>query len=289
MFRGSLVALVTPFRNGSLDHEAVEDLVRWHVEEGTAGIVVSGTTGESPTLTEDERVGLVETAVRAADGKVPIVAGTGSNDTARVIESSRLAERAGADALLVVTPYYNKPTQRGLLEHYRAVADAVELPICLYSVPGRTGVAIAPETARALAEHPRIAALKEAGGSVDRVSEIMAMTDLPILSGDDPLTLPMMAVGARGVVSVTANLLPGDVSRMARAALESDWETATALHHRLWPLSRAMFLETNPIPVKTALVLMGRVAEEFRLPLSPMGPDTRAKLEESLRSHGLLP
>ena len=288
-FSGSLVALVTPFRNGELDHEAVQRLVEWHVEEGTSGIVVSGTTGESPTLSEEERVALVKTAVRAAGGKVPVVAGTGSNDTAHVVESSVRAEEAGADALLVVTPYYNKPSQAGLVAHYLAVADAVGIPIILYSVPGRTGVAIAPETVAVLAEHPRIAALKEAGGSVDRVSEVMARTDLTVLSGDDPLTVPMMAVGAKGVVSVTANVVPGEVARLTAAALEGDLETARALHHGLWPLSRAMFIETNPQPVKTALALMGRVEEEFRLPLVAMGAENRARLADALRSHGLIP
>ena len=289
IYRGSLVAIVTPMKQGGeIDLPSFESLVAWQIESGTDGLVVTGTTGESPTLSLDEAATLWETAARIADGRVPVVAGTGSNATAHAVSASKRAAEAGADGLLLVTPYYNKPTQAGLLAHYRAIADATDLPICLYSVPGRTGVAIAPETVAALAEHPNVAALKEAGGSVDRVSEVRQLTDLTILSGDDPLTVPMMAVGAKGVISVTANVAPAETAGMARAAAEGDFARAGALHDRLYPLSRALFLESNPIPVKAALVLMGKIGEHYRLPLVPMAPAPREKLASALRQFGLI-
>jgi 4-hydroxy-tetrahydrodipicolinate synthase len=288
LFSGSLVAIVTPFKDGEVDHDAVRTLVVRQVEGGTNAIVVSGTTGESPTLSEAERLKLLETVLQAAEGRCGVIAGTGSNNTAHVIESSRAAEKAGADGLLVVTPYYNKPTQAGLLAHYHAVADAVSIPLILYSVPGRTGVAIAPETVAALASHENVGALKEAGGSVDRVSEIRQVTDLPILSGDDPLTLPMMAVGARGVVSVTANVAPAPVAEMTAAVAAGEWSRALSLHERLYPLHRAMFLSTNPLPVKESLALMGLIEREFRLPLTPMDEDGRARLRAVLAAFDLV-
>lgn len=289
IFTGSVVAMVTPFFEGAVDHESAAALVAWQIEEGTSAILISGTTGESPTLTEDERVALLETAIRAVDGRVPVIAGTGSNNTAHAIESSRRAQEAGADGLLLVTPYYNKPNQAGLLGHYRAIADAVRLPICLYSVPGRTGVAIAPETVAALARHERIVALKEAGGNVDRVSEIRQLTDITILSGDDPLALPMMAVGAKGVISVTANVAPRAVAGMVRDLEVGRFEQALAAHESLYPLSRAMFFDTNPIPVKTALAMMGKVREEFRLPLVRISAENRARLASVMTDFGLQP
>lgn len=287
-FEGSIVAIVTPFKDGEVDQGALEELVHWHAESGTTAVVVSGTTGESPTLSGREREVLIKAALRAADGRLQIVAGTGTNNTRKVVEASKAAEAAGAHGLLVVTPYYNKPTQAGLLAHYRAVGDAVGIPIILYSVPSRTGVEIAPETVVRLAEHPRIAALKEAGGRVDRVSEIRQLTDLTILSGDDPLALPMIAVGAAGVVSVTANVAPRETSEMVRYARTGVAEEALMLHERLYPLSRAMFIETNPVPVKTALSLMGRIEPEFRLPITPMTPDNRDRLAAALREFGIL-
>jgi 4-hydroxy-tetrahydrodipicolinate synthase len=289
IFRGSLVALVTPFRGGEVDNQAVEDLVEWQIAKGTSALVISGTTGESPTLSETERTDLFRRVVTIAAGRVPVVAGTGSNHTAHVIAASRRAEEVGADGLLIVTPYYNKPSQAGLVAHYRAVADAVTIPICLYSVPSRTGCEIAPETVAELARHENIAAIKEAGGSVDRVTRIRLATDLPILSGDDPLALPMMAVGAVGVISVTANILPAETARLASAALAGDWETAREIHYRLYRISQAMFIDTNPVPVKTALAMMGRVKEEFRLPLVGISDQNRSKLRAILAEFDLLP
>jgi 4-hydroxy-tetrahydrodipicolinate synthase len=284
---GSIVALVTPFRDGEVDHTAVAELVKWHVAEGTSAIVISGTTGESPTLTEAERVALLATALDAAYGRVPIIAGTGSNNTSHVIQASQAAQEAGADGLLLVTPYYNKPTQTGLLAHYLAVAESVSIPIILYSVPGRTGVEIAPETVAALAEHENVVALKEAGGRVERISEIRRRTTLTLLSGDDPLALPMVALGARGVVSVTANVAPRAVADLMRAALGGEMPTALELHERLYPLSRAMFLETNPIPVKAALEMMGKIGGELRLPLVPMQPENRSRLAGIMNEAGI--
>jgi len=286
MFEGSLTAIVTPMKDGAVDFGSFSALVDWQVESGTSAIVVCGTTGESPTLTADEKAELFRTALSTAAGRVPVIAGTGSNDTAGVIEASRAAEEIGVQGLLLVTPYYNKPNQDGLLAHYRAVADAVGIPIILYSVPGRTGVEIAVDTVAALAEHRNIAALKEAGGSVDRVSRIRQATDLTILSGDDPLMLPMVAVGAKGVVSVTANVAPAETAALAAAALAGS-EEALSLHDGLYPLSRAMFMDTNPLPVKTALALMGKVEEEFRLPLAPMAPALKERLRAALAAFGL--
>jgi 4-hydroxy-tetrahydrodipicolinate synthase len=258
-----------------------------HAAAGTNSIVVSGTTGESPTLSEEERLRLIAVVREAARGRVHVIAGTGTNDTGKTISASRKAEAAGAEGLLVVTPYYNKPTQEGLLAHYRAVADAVGIPICLYSVPGRTGVAVAPETAAALSDHPRIRALKEAGGSVDRVSQVLEVANLVVLSGDDPLTVPMMAVGAKGVVSVTANVAPKENADMVRAAAAGDHATARRLHYLLYPLCRVLFLESNPIPVKAAMEMMGWITGELRLPLTPLSAANRPKVEKALRGLGL--
>jgi 4-hydroxy-tetrahydrodipicolinate synthase len=289
IFTGSIVALITPFRNGAVDEEAVSRLTEMHAAAGTNAIVVSGTTGESPTLSAEERLRLIAIVREAGHGRVRVVAGTGTNDTRKTIEASKAAEAAGAEALLVVTPYYNKPTQEGLLAHYRALADAVTIPICLYSVPGRTGVALAPETVAKLAEHPRIGALKEAGGTVDRVSQVLELCDLTVLSGDDPLTLPMMAVGAKGVVSVTANIVPKENADLVRAAAQGQAETARALHYRLYPLCRALFLESNPVPVKAAMEMLGWISGELRLPLTPISAGNREKVRAALEAFGLLP
>ena len=288
IFRGSMVALVTPFRDGAIDAPAVESLCEWQIAEGTNALVISGTTGESPTLSGEERTGLFKQVVEVVAGRVPVIAGTGSNNTAHVIEASRAAEEVGVDGLLLVTPYYNKPSQPGLVAHYRAAADAVKIPICLYSVPSRTGVEIAPETAAVLAQHENIGALKEAGGAVDRVTRIKQLTDLPILSGDDPMALPMMSVGAVGLISVTANILPGLTAKMVASALSGDWKTARELHHRLYPISQAMFIDTNPVPVKTALSMMGKVKEEFRLPLTGISTENRGRLRAALQGFDLL-
>jgi 4-hydroxy-tetrahydrodipicolinate synthase len=287
IFKGAMTALVTPFRDGAVDMEAAEGLMRWQVDEGIDGLVISGTTGESPTLTEDERLALTGSALRIANGKIPVIVGTGSNNTAHAIESSRNAEDAGADGLLLVTPYYNKPTQSGLLAHYRAIADAVSIPICLYSVPGRTALGIAPETVAALAEHPNIAALKEAGGSVERITAIRQRTDLSLLSGDDPIAVPMIAAGAKGLITVIGNVAPRETRTMISDALNDDFAKALLIHDRLYPLMKALFLETNPVPAKEALHMMGRIGDELRLPLVPMQAGNRARLADALRAVGI--
>jgi 4-hydroxy-tetrahydrodipicolinate synthase len=287
IFKGSIVAIVTPMKEGEVDYETAAILARWHVDEGTHGIVVCGTTGESPTLTPAEKARLLETIVSAVGEKVPVIMGTGSNDTAHAVADSQQAERLGADALLLVTPYYNKPEQRGLLAHYRKIADSVETPICLYSVPGRTSVAIAPETVAELSRHPNIVALKEAGGSVDRVSQVRHQCDIIVVSGEDALTLPMMSVGATGSISVTANVVPDENARMIRLAAEGNYEGARGVHEKIYPLARGLFVETNPVPVKAALAMMGKIRNELRLPLVPMSTANRERLGEVMRALGL--
>jgi 4-hydroxy-tetrahydrodipicolinate synthase len=284
LFQGSMVAVVTPFKEGEIDFEAFNQLCAWHVEAGTSAIVVTGTTGECPTLSDDEAVSLWRAAIDTVGGKLPIIAGAGSNDTHHAIELSRRAKEAGADALLHVTPYYNKPEQRGLIAHYEAVADATDLPICLYSVPGRTNLAIAPETVATLNRHANIVALKEAGGSVDRVTRVREECDITIVSGDDGITFPMMAVGATGTISVSANIIPKENAEMCRLASEGNFEAALAIHEKYINLVRTLFIETNPVPVKAALALMGKIRNEFRLPLVPMEPANREILAEAMRA-----
>jgi 4-hydroxy-tetrahydrodipicolinate synthase len=283
IFRGSMVAIVTPFKEGAVDYEALSPLLEWHAEQGTHAIVVTGTTGECPTLSDDEAVDLWKFVIEAVGEKMPVIAGAGGNDTAHAIHLSKRAKEVGADALLHVTPYYNKPTQAGLLAHYRAVADATDLPVCLYSVPSRTALAIAPETVAELAKHPNVACLKEAGGSVDRVSEIRQLTDLTIVSGDDALTLPMMTVGAVGSISVSANIIPKENADMIRLATEGRFGAAREIHERIYNLVRTLFIETNPVPVKAALALMGKIRNEFRLPLTPIEAANRERLAEEMR------
>lgn len=288
MFSGCIVALVTPFRDGKVDVARLEELVGWHASSGTAGIVVSGTTGESATLAAEEREEILRVALAKARGRVPVIAGTGSNDTARTIAESRRAKELGASAVLVVTPYYNRPTQQGLLRHYEAVARAVELPLILYNVPGRTGVSLAPETVARLAEVPGVVALKQASSNFDELGRILELSPLDVLSGEDALTVPMMALGAKGVISVLANVVPAEVSELARAALGGNWELARKLHFRLLPLCRALFLESNPIPVKAALAMMGKIRNELRLPLCPASPEVEDQLRKELTGLGVL-
>jgi len=283
LFQGSMVAVVTPFKDGEIDFEAFEALVAWHVAEGTSAIVVTGTTGEVPTLSDDEAVALWRSAIKTVGGKLPVIAGAGGNDTSHAIVLSKRAKDAGADALLHVTPYYNKPTQRGLVAHYEAIADATDLPICLYSVPSRTALAIAPETVATLNRHANIVALKEAGGSVDRVTRVRGECDITIVSGDDAITLPMMAMGAVGTISVSANIIPKQNSEMCRLASEGNFEAALAIHERYIALVRTLFIETNPVPVKAALALMGKIRNELRLPLVPMEASNRETLAEAMR------
>lgn len=289
MFTGSITALVTPFRGGALDTEALRGLIEVQIAAGTKGLVPCGSTGESATLSYEEHNRVVELTVKTAAGRVPVIAGAGSNSTAETVMLTRHAREAGADAALLITPYYNKPTQQGLYEHYREVARAVDIPIVLYNVPGRTSVNMLPDTVARLSEIDNIVGIKEATGDMAQVSEVIekARTGFCVLSGDDPTTLPLLALGGRGVISVTSNLLPGEMSGMCEAFASGDLEEARRLHYRLLPMHRAMFLETNPIPVKTALALVGAMAEEFRLPLSKMAPENRERLTRALKDYGI--
>jgi len=289
-FEGSIVAMVTPFRDGKVDEVKIRELVQFHVKNGTDAIVPCGTTGESPTLSHAEHKRVVEVTIEAAAGQIPVIAGTGSNSTAEAIELTQHAKQAGADGVLMVCPYYNKPTQAGLIAHYKAVAAAVDIPIIMYNIPGRTGVNMLTETVAALAELPNIVGMKEASGSLEQMTEVISLCGdrLTVVSGDDTLTLPLMAVGGKGVISVVANIVPKETAEMTRAALNGDWKRAKELHLRLFPLCKAMFYETNPIPVKTAMQLLGRLNGELRLPLCPMSQANRDKLQKALQAYGLL-
>ena len=290
MFRGSMVAIVTPFRNGVVDADALSRLVEFHIAEGTDVIVPCGTTGESATLSHEEHHRVMQIVVEACAGKRKVLAGTGSNNTEEAIQLTRFAKKAGADGALMITPYYNKPTQEGLVQHYSAVARAVDLPIVLYNVPGRTSVSLNPETVARLSQVPNIVGIKEATGSLQFVSKLVQLCgpDFAVISGDDFTTLPLLAVGGVGAISVTANIAPRDAAEMIRAFREGNYQKAQALHYKLWPLHEAMFLETNPIPVKAALALMGRVSWEIRLPMTPLAEPNRQKLRKTLEEYGLL-
>lgn len=284
---GCYTALVTPFRNGAVDYDALRRLVAEQVAGGVAGLVPVGTTGESPTLDYEEHIKVIETVVAGAAGHCQVIAGTGANSTAEALELTRRAAKLGVDATLQVTPYYNKPTAEGLYRHFATIADHGGLPVVLYNVPGRTGKEIDLKTVKRLAAHSQVVAVKEAAGSVDRVSQILDCCSLTVLSGDDSLTLPMMAVGATGVISVVSNVLPAEVSRLTALALANDWPAARQLHYRLYPLFRDLFVETNPIPVKAALAMLGKIAEEYRLPLCPISDAARETLKAAMRRAGL--
>ena len=290
-FQGSIVALVTPFRNGVVDDAKLRELVEFHVTHGTDAVIPCGTTGEAPTLSHDEHKRVVEIVIEAAGGRVPIIAGTGSNSTAEAIDLTGHAKRAGAAGALVVNPYYNRPTQEGLYRHFRAVAEAVDLPILVYNIASRTAVNVETDTlARLVKDCPNIVGVKEASGSLDQMTQVILACgpDFVVLSGDDNLTLPLMAVGGRGVVSVVANFVPRDTVEMTNAALAGDWKLARDLHLRLFPLCRAMFIETNPIPVKEAMAMMGMIEPEFRLPMCRMSEGNRQRLTAILGQYGLL-
>jgi 4-hydroxy-tetrahydrodipicolinate synthase len=290
MFTGSLVAIVTPFRDGRIDECALGDLIEFQLAHGTDGIVPCGTTGESATLSPEEHDRVVSFTAEAVKRRVPVIAGTGSNSTEEAIARTRHAKKAGADGALLITPYYNKPTQEGLFRHYQAVAQAVDIPVVLYNIPGRTGVNLAPATVARLNAISNIVAIKEGSGSLQQVSEIIhACGDrMTVLSGDDPLTLPMMAVGAKGVVTVTANIVPADMAALVDAFATGKLEEAKAFHYKLYPLFTALFYETNPIPVKEALAMMGKIRPEFRLPLWPMSSENRERLSRVLKEYGLI-
>jgi len=292
MFSGTFTALVTPFRTGEVDVEALEGMVEFQIQHGVSGLVPCGTTGETPAMSEAEDRVVVETVVRVANGRVPIVAGTGSNSTDMAIKYTRMAQEVGADASLQVAPYYNKPTQEGLFRHFAAIAESTDLPLVLYNIPGRTGVTISAETMARLAEIPNIVGVKDSTLSMNMVADVISRCgeDFSVLSGDDPMTLPLVALGGRGVISVASNVAPGVVSDMVRALLEGDWERGRELHYELLPLFRALFVETNPIPVKTAASLLGLCSDEMRLPLVPMEGENLRVLQETLdRSANLLP
>jgi len=287
MLKGCLVALVTPFRQGGVDFEALDGLVSHVLAGGVNGLVPCGTTGESPTLSDEEQCEVIAAVVARAKGRVPIIAGTGTNSTERTLAKSRAAGQAGADAIMLVSPYYNRPNQEGLYRHFSHVAEGVGVPVVLYNIPGRTGVEISVETiARLRADHRHIVAVKHATGSIDGASALAAVSDIAILSGDDPLTVPMMSIGAVGVISVVANLLPRQVTAMTDAALAGDWTKARSLHQRLYPLARDLLrLDTNPIPIKTALAIRGMMTDEFRLPLCKMDEPKRRQVETLLRGY----
>jgi len=289
-FQGSLVALVTPFRDDQVDEPKLRELVEFHVANGTDAIIPCGTTGESPTLSHDEHKRVVEVVIEAARGRVPVVAGTGSNSTTEAIDLTAHAKKAGAAGALVVNPYYNKPTQEGLYRHFKAIAEGVDIPILVYNIQSRTAVNVETDTLARLAKIPNIVGVKEASGSLDQMTQVILACgpDFSVLSGDDNLTLPLMAVGGRGVVSVVANIVPRDTAEMTHAALEGDWKRARDLFHRLFPLCRAMFIETNPIPVKEAMAMLGMIAPEFRLPLCRMADANRERLKTILQQFGLL-
>jgi len=290
MFKGSIVAIVTPFKDGKVDEDAYRELIEFQIENGTSAIVPCGTTGESATLNMEEHARVIEIAVEAVNRRVPVIAGTGGNSTHEAIDLTAHAKKVGADATLQVTPYYNKPTQEGLYQHFKAIAEAVSLPQVLYNVPGRTSVNMLPETVARLAELPEIVAIKEASGNLGQMAEIVRLAGdkITLLSGDDNLTLPVLAVGGTGVVSVVANIVPRDTADMVNAWEDGDIKKAKELYYKLLPLCQAMFYETNPIPVKTSLALMGKIQEEMRLPLCPMAPANLEKLKKALSQYGLI-
>jgi len=291
MFEGSMVAIVTPFRNGKVDFKALSDLIQWHIAEGTDVIIPCGTTGESATLDFEEHKKVIEHTVKVVKGRVPVMAGTGANSTAEAIDLTRSAKSAGADGALLVTPYYNKPTQEGLYQHYKAIADSVKgFPLVLYNVPGRTALNMVPATVARLAKISNIVGIKEATGDMAQVSDVIRLTpkNFAVLSGDDPTTLALYALGGTGSISVVANVLPARTAAMWDAWRAGDIDGARKIHFELDPLVDAMFIETNPVPVKTSLAMMGKCAEEFRLPLCKMAPDNKKKLRGVLKSYKLV-
>lgn len=291
MFQGTYTALVTPFRDGRIDETAYASLIEAQVAGGVAGIVPVGTTGESPTLDHDEHLRVIDLAVQFARGRLKVIAGTGSNATSEAVEYTTEAERLGADAALIVAPYYNKPTQEGLFRHYRAISEATKLPIMLYSIPGRCGVAIEIETVARLAEScPNIVALKEAGGKVERVTALKKVLPpaFDILSGDDGLTISFMKEGATGVVSVASNIVPHEVSQLTTAALAGRWDEAEKLHQKYAELFTNLFIESNPVPIKQALAWQGRMTPDVRMPLCEMQPASQDKLRATLKTLGLI-
>lgn len=290
MFTGSMVALVTPFKNDKVDWESLEGLVEFHVENGTHGIVPCGTTGESATLSHAEHDEVIRTVIKAVRGRVPVIAGTGSNSTDEAVRLTKEAERSGADGALMISPYYNRPTQEGIYQHYKKVASEVGIPIIVYNIPGRTGSKIEPETLARMAEVSNIAGVKEATGSVDQAIDVIRLCgdNLAVYSGEDSLIYSLMVLGGKGVISTVANIAPKQTSQLTDACLKGDWNAGRKIQFDLIPLIRSLFIETNPIPVKTALAMMGKCSGELRLPMTPMAEGNVKKLRQSMTEFGLL-
>ena len=290
MFQGSFVALVTPFKNGKIDEEALKNIIEFQVSNGTNGIVPCGTTGESATLSVEEHNQVVEITVQAVNGRIPVIAGSGSNSTGEAIKLTRHAKEVGANAALHITPYYNKPTQEGLYQHFKKIAGEVDIPIILYNVPGRTSVNMLPETTARLAEIKNIVGIKEATGNLQQISETIKLCgdNFSVISGDDANTLPIIAAGGNGVISVTANIAPEKISALCKSCLEGNFSDARKLHYELLDLNNIMFIETSPVPVKTSLSLMGKITGELRLPLTPLSESSLSKLKILLKQSGIV-
>jgi 4-hydroxy-tetrahydrodipicolinate synthase len=289
MFTGAMVALVTPFQDGQIDFQTFDELIEFQLEGGIDGVVPVGTTGESPTLSYDEHKQVIERVVKVVAGQVPVIAGAGSNSTAEAIELTAFSRKIGADATLQVGPYYNKPTQEGFYQHFKAIADEVDLPMVLYNIPGRCGAGMTPETVARLADVENIVAIKEATGSLDQASEIATRCDITIISGDDSLTLPIASVGGKGVISVVANIVPTDVKAMTDLILEGDFVSALKWHKKLFALCKSMLtLATNPIPIKAAMAMLNMASEELRLPMTPLEEGQKPVLRQTLKDYGLL-
>ncbi|HTN71576.1 MAG TPA: 4-hydroxy-tetrahydrodipicolinate synthase [Methylomirabilota bacterium] len=290
MFSGSMVALVTPFKAGQVDWKSLEALVEFHVANGTHGIVPCGTTGESATLSHQEHDDVIKAVIKTVAKRVPVIAGTGSNSTDEAVRLTREAEKSGADGALMISPYYNRPTQEGIFQHYKKVASEVGIPIIVYNIPGRTGSKIEPETLARMSEIKNIVGVKEATGSVDQAIDVIRLCgeNFAVYSGEDTLTFSLMSLGGKGVISTVANIVPKEMSQLAEACVKGDWEKGRDLQFKLIPLIHAVFLETNPIPVKTALAQMGKCTGELRLPLTPMSEGNLKKLRQSMTEFGLL-
>ena len=290
MFSGSMVALVTPFKNGQVDWPSLEALVDFHLQNGTNGIVPCGTTGESATLSHAEHDEVIRTVIKAVNKRVPVIAGTGSNSTDEAVRLTKEAERSGADGALMISPYYNRPTQEGIYQHYKKVASEVGIPLIVYNIPGRTGSKIEPETLARLAEIKNIAGVKEATGSVDQAIDVIRLCGdrLAVYSGEDSLIYSLMALGGKGVISTVANVAPRQTAQLTQACLAGNWDDGRKIQFQLIPLIRSLFIETNPIPVKTALALMGKCTGELRLPMTPMAEGNVKKLKIALEDFGLL-
>lgn len=290
MFSGSMVAIVTPFKNDKVDEKAFKKLIDFQIKNKTSAIVPCGTTGESATLSFDEHQRVVDVAIEAARKRVPVIAGTGSNSTKEAIRLTKHAEKAGADGALLIAPYYNRPTQEGLYQHFKAIAEDVNIPLILYNIPSRTGVNMLPETVARLAEMKNIVGIKEASGSLTQMSDVISLCDedFDLISGDDNLLLPILAIGGKGIISVVANVAPLDVANLIEKFEKGNMKEAKRLHYMLSPLVSAMFYETNPIPVKAALYMMGMTTDEIRLPLCKMSEGNRKKLESVMKKYGLI-